>query len=103
MPGLLYLISKTPFVPALGQVDEQFGNYLGAPLVHGRVLKSSYNYVIQKSRKKLASWKMRSLSKAARTLLIRTTLSAISLDIMQSALLPIGVVMELTKLCRRFF
>ena len=38
------------------------GNYLGVPLIHGRVTKGTYNEIIEKTRKRLASWKSATLS-----------------------------------------
>lgn len=42
------------------------GIYLGVPLEHGRRRVASYQYIVDKVRKHLASWKIKSLSKAAR-------------------------------------
>lgn len=77
--------------------------YLGVPLLHGRMTKLTYKALIEKAQQKLAGWKSRLLSKAAKTILIRSTLSALPSYLIQTVLLPKGVVAELEKPTRRFF
>lgn len=96
-------ISKGTICSAFGiKVSANLGRYLGAPLIHGRIVNITYQYVIAKIRSKLLTWKMRVLSKVARALLIRTTLIAIPSYIMQTTLLPKGIMKEVNKLCRSF-
>jgi hypothetical protein len=45
------------------------GNYLGFPLVKGRVSKDVYNDILDRVQKKLASWKGNLLNKAGRACL----------------------------------
>lgn len=51
------------------------GMYLGVPLLHGRPTKL-FHHLINKANHRLAGWKMRHLSKAARLILIKFTLTA---------------------------
>lgn len=72
--------------------------YLGVPLIHERVTKSMYQLLINKIWSKLSSWKLKTLSKAARTLLMRTTLIVIPTYKMHTTLLLVSKVNEISKL-----
>lgn len=79
------------------------GKYLGVPLLHNRITKHTYHFLLDKIRRKLASWKMKLLSQATRMVLIKSTLAAIPLYVMQSVAIPKGTLGEIERLCRRFF
>ncbi|KAE8729471.1 Xyloglucan galactosyltransferase KATAMARI1 [Hibiscus syriacus] len=49
------------------RVDD-LGRYLGVPLLHKRVTNETYEYLIQKTRDRLAEWKAKSLSFAGRVI-----------------------------------
>lgn len=53
------------------------GKYLGVPLLHKRAVKLTYAPVVSKVQKRLASWKGHFLSKAGRSILIKSVSSAI--------------------------
>lgn len=53
------------------------GTYLGFPLQHKKPSKNQLSFVVDKVRKKLASWKAAFLSKAGKICLIQSALSAI--------------------------
>ncbi|KAL4309954.1 hypothetical protein GQ457_01G030200 [Hibiscus cannabinus] len=78
------------------------GKYLGVPLLHSRVTKASYDYIIQRVRDKLSGWDARCLSLAGRITLAKAVLSSIPFYSMQSALLPRGVTDEIEKIIRSF-
>lgn len=78
------------------------GKYLGVPLIHGRVTKSTYREIIEKVSSRLNGWKAQFLSLAGRSTLINSVTSAIPTYTMLTARLPNGVVHELDKLNRRF-
>jgi len=40
--------------------------YLGFPMIHGRLTKSDYEFLIDKIQRRLASWKNKLLNKAGR-------------------------------------
>ncbi|KAK2661700.1 hypothetical protein Ddye_000274 [Dipteronia dyeriana] len=40
-------------------ITKKLSNYIGVPLIHGRITKSTYNYILEKSQKRLVSWKNR--------------------------------------------
>lgn len=79
------------------------GIYLGVPLVRGRMTRSSYQYLLDRVRQKLAGWKVATLSQAACTILISTTLLSLPQYVMQTAAIPKTIVQELERLCRQFF
>lgn len=75
------------------------GVYLSVPLVHGRVWKRHYQYLIERTEKRLAGWKIKFLSKAARTVLLSSTL-CLPVYAMQTTVVPKMVVGQLERLCR---
>lgn len=79
------------------------GRYLGVPILHQRVCKTTYQYLVDKVRHKLASWKIRTLSRTTRLVLIKSTLLAIPLYTMQLVAIPKCILNEIGKLCRAFF
>ncbi|KAA3460795.1 reverse transcriptase [Gossypium australe] len=78
------------------------GNYLGVPLLHDRVTKSTLNFVIEKVRSKLQKWEARKLSLAGRITLAQSVLLTIPSYFMQSLAIPKGVCDELEKIARQF-
>ncbi|KAA3488041.1 LINE-type retrotransposon LIb DNA [Gossypium australe] len=77
-------------------------NYLGVPLLHDRVTKSTLNFVIEKVRSKLQKWEARKLSLAGRITLAQSVLLTIPSYFMQSLAIPKGVCDELEKIARQF-
>lgn len=76
--------------------------YLGVPLTtkhHTRLFK----YLLDRANTKLAGWKMQNLSRAARLLLIKSTLTALPMYTMQSVALPNSILTGLERSCRNFF
>lgn len=51
------------------------GTYLGFPLVQGRTCKNTYNGVVEKIKKRMASWKGRLLNKAGKVCLVKLVTS----------------------------
>lgn len=69
-------------------VNLDLGKYLGIPLSYGRSTKR-FQYLVEQVRQRLAGWKLTSLSKVARLLLVQSTLLAIPVYSMQIAAIPI--------------
>ncbi|KAI5352205.1 hypothetical protein L3X38_005096 [Prunus dulcis] len=84
-------------------LTNNLGKYLGMPLLHSRVTKSTYNNLVDKVHARLASWKSRVLSSAGRATLIQAVTSAIPVFAMQTAKLPMSICDEPDKLNRNFF
>lgn len=51
--------------------SSNLGDYLGAPLIHGRVGRDIYRKIVDKIRNRLAGWKATSLSFAGRVTLAK--------------------------------
>ncbi|WJX67493.1 hypothetical protein P8452_51955 [Trifolium repens] len=79
-----------------------FGKYLGVPIIHARKKNSLYEYIIDKVRKRLSSWKAKNLTFAGRITLTQSVLAALPTYVMQTTLLPQGVCNKIEKLMRNF-
>ncbi|GMI87280.1 hypothetical protein like AT3G24255 [Hibiscus trionum] len=84
------------------EVVEDLGKYLGVPLLHSRVTKSTYAYVLANMRRRLSGWVAQSLSLAGRVTLAKSVLQAILSYVIQATWLPKGLCKEMEKLIRRF-
>lgn len=84
-------------------LTRDLGRYLGMPLLHGRATTATYNYLVEKVSKRLAAWKGRLMSKAARNILIQSVVSAVPYYAMQTASLPTAVIDKIERLSRSFF
>lgn len=78
------------------------GKYLGVPLIHGCNTRL-FQPLVDKVNRRLAGWKLKSLSRAARLLLIKSTLQAIPIYSMQTNKVPANTIKEIEGLCRNFF
>ncbi|KAK0605740.1 hypothetical protein LWI29_030217 [Acer saccharum] len=83
-------------------ITNDLGNYLGVPLIHGRITKGTYAEIVEKTHKRLASWKSASLSFVGRCTLIKAVTSAIPVYAMQSIKLPLEICSKLDKINRDF-
>ncbi|KAK0580349.1 hypothetical protein LWI29_000920 [Acer saccharum] len=83
-------------------ITSNLGNYLGVPLIHSRITKSTYKEILEKSQQRLASWKSASLSFAGRCTLIKAVASALPIYAMQSIKIPTEMCAKLDKLNRDF-
>lgn len=86
----------------MGPTDN-LGSYLGMPILHSRVSPSTYNFLLSNMRSKLASWKTKVLSQAARAILIRSVLATLPAYVMQTAMIPMSVIREMERYLRDFF
>ncbi|KAA3476669.1 LINE-1 reverse transcriptase isogeny [Gossypium australe] len=84
------------------QEVQNLGFYLGVLLLHNRVTKSTFSFVVDKVRSKLNSWDARKLSIAGRVTLAKSVLLSIPNYFMQSMLIPKGVCAEIEKMVRHF-
>ncbi|CAN1805656.1 Putative ribonuclease H protein At1g65750 [Linum perenne] len=76
--------------------------YLGVPLIHGRNSKQLYQYLIERIDKKLAGWKLKSLSTAGRVTMAISVLNSLPTYVMQTTLLPVEVCSTIDKKIRDF-
>ncbi|CAI9108429.1 OLC1v1008013C1 [Oldenlandia corymbosa var. corymbosa] len=78
------------------------GRYLGVPMIHGRVTKSTYSEVLSKIQNKVKFWNPHRFSLAGRLTLCRSVLAAVPIYTMQSTMLPKGTADQIDKLRRKF-
>ncbi|MBA0722073.1 hypothetical protein Golax_009555 [Gossypium laxum] len=81
---------------------DNLGKYLGVPLLHQRVTKETFQYIVDNMRKKLAGWKSKLLSLADRITLAKGVLATIPIYAMQSTKIPKGVCHEMEKIICNF-
>lgn len=79
------------------------GSYLRVPVIHSKIKKATYEYLIDQIKRKLATWKIITLSRATRIVLLWSTLLAIIVYSMQSTNNLKGIIGEIKKLCRNIF
>lgn len=84
------------------QLTDNLGKYLGVPLLHSRVNKSTYAYIEEKVKQKLSGWNARNFSLAGRITLAKAVLSSIPLYTMQTSQLPASLCSKLEKITRDF-
>lgn len=72
-------------------------------MFHQRVTGKTFGYIVERVRKRLSGRKAKTLSKAVKAILIKSTSTAIPFYTMQAAKLPSSVLEELEKLNRNFF
>jgi len=78
------------------------GSYLGFPIRHAGSSNQDLNFVLDRVKQRLASWKASLLSLAGRKVLIQAATSAILSYIMQSYLLPARILDNLDRMNRNF-
>ncbi|KAK0606978.1 hypothetical protein LWI29_007229 [Acer saccharum] len=83
-------------------IMKNLGSYLGVPLIHGRIKKDTYREILEKTQKRLATWKSASLSFVGRCTLIKSVTAAIPVYAMQSIKLPSKISTSLDKINRDF-
>lgn len=71
------------------------GKYLGVPLIHKRVSKTTYYHILEKVQDRLAGRKAEQLSMAGRTLLVQS--SAIPVYTMQTTRIPEAINQEIDR------
>lgn len=81
---------------------EDLGKYLGIPIIHKKVCLNTFNYVIEKVKQRLSSWKAKTLSFASRVTLAKSVIQAMPTYVMQASVLPRGTCDDIDKICRSF-
>lgn len=78
------------------------GVYLGFPLLHNRVNRSTFDFITEKFRQKLSGWEAKKLSMAGRVTLARSILLSIPNYFMYTVKIPISVCMEIERIACKF-
>lgn len=82
-------------------VLQDFSN-LGIPIRHGKINRNHYNFILDKMKTKLASWKASSLSFAGRKVLVQSVMATIPVYAMQTQKLPEHICTEIDRISRDF-
>ncbi|CAN1127155.1 Putative ribonuclease H protein At1g65750 [Linum perenne] len=78
------------------------GRYLGVPILHGRVTKHTYDYLLDRLDSRLAGWKADNLSLAGRVSLASSVLNSLPCYVMQTASLPLSLCDKIDRKIRNF-
>lgn len=84
------------------QNTEDIGKYLGVPILHDRVSRHSFQFILDKVDKMLSNWKAKMLSFVGRLTLTKSVIQAFPTYVMQSSLIPRHLCDDIHKRCRRF-
>ncbi|KAF7834640.1 putative ribonuclease H protein At1g65750 family [Senna tora] len=76
--------------------------YLGMPILHERVSRRTFNFVVEKVRDRLSRWKRNCLSLPGRITLVKSVISTIPYYAMQSTKIPQITCLEIEKMQRNF-
>ncbi|OMO68562.1 reverse transcriptase [Corchorus capsularis] len=95
------LVSSVVDQTCMSSCDD-LGRYLGVPLLHRRVSRHTYDHLVDRVKKRLASWKANSLSLAGRATLVQSVTSSMPVYTMQTSKLPSSVTNQIDSLNRDF-
>lgn len=79
-----------------------FGNYLGFPILNGKLKTSDFQYILNNMKKKLSNWKTNFLTMVGWPVLAKSTLNAIKAYAMQYFNLPKKTCNSIDKIQRDF-
>lgn len=80
----------------------EFGKYLGFPMMSYRPSKKDFQFIIDRLNNRLKGWKINHLTLAGRSTLIKSTLAAISNHVMQIYNLPQSTLKNIDTIQRNF-
>ncbi|CAL1353888.1 unnamed protein product [Linum trigynum] len=81
---------------------QDLGRYLGVPVLHTRVTRETYRYILDRLDKKLAGWRADSMSFEGRVTLATSLLNTLPTYTMQTTLLPRSICDQIDMRIRRF-
>lgn len=84
------------------QRTEDLGLYLGVPLLHRRISRSTFQFIVDKVRDRLNGFDAKLLSMAGRMTLSKYVLLAIPSYFMQAVMVPVGIFEKIEQLVRQF-
>ncbi|CAN1149596.1 Putative ribonuclease H protein At1g65750 [Linum perenne] len=84
------------------RATQNLGHYLGVPLLHGRITRTTYDFLLTRLDDKLAGWKANTLSLAGRVILASSVLNSIPSYVMQTAALPAHICGGIDRKIRNF-
>ena len=83
-------------------VTNDLGKYLGVPIIHGKITKQMYAYVVDKMKMRILDWTSKCLSMAGQSVLSQSFLSASPLFTMQTTVILKAICNEIDMLRRKF-
>lgn len=83
-------------------MTDDLGKYLWVPILHKKVNRDTFRYIIDRVDQRLSSWKANNLSMAGRVSFIKSVLQSLLIHVMQSTLLPKSICDDINKKCRDF-
>ncbi|CAN1121487.1 Putative ribonuclease H protein At1g65750 [Linum perenne] len=83
-------------------LSQDLGRYLGVPILHERITSHTYQDILDRIDKRLAGWKVKSLSLAGRVTLAQSVLAAVPAYAMQTSVLPVNTCEEIDRRIRNF-
>ncbi|XP_074297173.1 uncharacterized protein LOC141627867 [Silene latifolia] len=92
------VLAEYKFVP-----KHDLGNYLGLPTSIGSSKRDLFNFLVEKTKRKLSSWNNILLSSAGKLTLIRSVLSSLSLFYLLVFRIPVSVTSKLQSLMVHFW
>lgn len=78
------------------------GRYLGFPMDMAVRTNSSFNFLLNKIKEKLAGWKTNLLSRVSRVVLINSVVSSIPVHVMRCTEDPKGIYKAVDRVCSNF-
>lgn len=84
-------------------VTSDLGKYLGVRIFHRKTTATNFSELLDKVHYRLAGWKRKLLSFAARLTLVKSVLTTIPTYLMQIVALPNSVMEEIEKCIRSFY
>lgn len=81
---------------------KDLGKYLGMPVLHRRINKTTFGEILERASTKLSGWKEKTLSFTGRLTLTKAVLSSLPVHAMSSILLPQSTISQLDKISRSF-
>ena len=95
--------SRESFCDILGfNSTPSLGKYLGIPIKHPGSFPQDFNYILDRVKNELASWKANLLSLAGRAVLIQASLAAIPAYVIQCTYIPNSILEGVDRVNRNF-
>lgn len=96
-------VTATSLANKLGiPLTNHFGKYLGCPIHHSRPTKQSFQFIVEKIEKRIASWNNKQLPFASRKTLINSIVETFPSHVMHCNFLPITTLKSIDRLSRDF-
>ncbi|XP_039039106.1 uncharacterized protein LOC120176866 [Hibiscus syriacus] len=106
----IYFSPNTPaadrmrFLSELGVVEASDpGNYLGLPLAVGKGKRATFNFIRDKTEKRIQGWTKRLLSFGGREVFIKSVVQALPVYAMSCYLIPEGVIEDIKSQARSYW